>query len=108
MNNEPKFIDVKGAQVMDLTPDYERPLALVDLDVLKKLTRLLNNGSLANIISDFKIVIDDCFTMEAYVKCLSEELAFQTTVNLIEEVTRKDIKIVGKIDLENRDETDCY
>ena len=34
MNNEPKFIDVKGAQVMDLTPDYERPLALVDLDVL--------------------------------------------------------------------------
>ena len=54
------------------------------------------------------MVIDDCFTMEAYVKCLSEELAFQTTVNLIEEVTRKDIKTIGKIDLENQDETNCY
>jgi len=46
--------------------------------------------------------------MEAYVKCLSEELAFQTTVNLIQEVTKKDIKILGNIDLENQDETNCY
>ena len=108
MNNEPKFIDVKGAQVMDLTPDYERPLALVDLDVLKKLTCMLNNGNLASIISDFKYEIDNCHTMETYVKCLSEELAFQTTVNLIQEVTKKDIKTIGKIDLENQDETNCY
>jgi hypothetical protein len=108
MNNEPKFIDVKGAQVMDLTPDYERPLALVDLAVLKKLTGLLSNGNLANIISDFKMMIDDCHTMEAYVKCLSEELAFQTTVNLIQEVTKKDVQILDKIDLENKDETNCY
>ena len=101
MNNEPKFIDVKGAQVMDLTPDYERPLALVDLDVLKKLTSLLSNGNLANIISDFKMMIDDCHTMEAYVKCLSEELAFQTTVNLINEITQDEVKVVGRIDLED-------
>mgnify|MGYP003653719256 CR=1 FL=1 len=105
MNNKPQFIDVKGAQVMDLTPDYERPLALVDLDVLKKLTSLLNNGNLDNIISDFKITIDDCYNMEAYVKCLSEELAFQTTVNLIQEVAKNDIQILGKIDLEGKD---CY
>jgi len=101
MNQEVKFVDVKGAQVMDLTPDYERPLALVDLDVLKKLTSMLNNGNFASIISDFKMMIDNCHTMEAYVKCLSEELAFHTTVNLIQEVTKRDVQILGKIDLDN-------
>ena len=35
---ETKFVDLNGFQVMDLTPDMNRPLALVDLDVLIKLT----------------------------------------------------------------------
>ena len=40
---------------------------------------------------------------------LSEELAFHTTVNLIKEVTGPPLpKVVGKIDLENKDETNCY
>jgi len=34
MEEKIKFIDVNGQQVVDLTPDYERALALVDMDVL--------------------------------------------------------------------------
>lgn len=101
MNKEQKFVDVNGAQVMDLTPDYERPLALVDLDVLKKLTSLLKNSNLADIINTFYGKINDAYTMGAYVKCLSEELAFQTTVNLINEITQDEVKVVGRIDLED-------
>lgn len=41
-----KFIDVNGQQVVDLTPNYERPLALVDMDVLHKLTALLPKADL--------------------------------------------------------------
>ena len=92
MNNKPQFIDVKGAQVMDLTPDYERPLALVDLDVLKKLTSLLNNGNLANIISDFKITIDDCYNMEAYVKCLVKSWHFKQLLILSKKLLKMTYK----------------
>jgi len=38
MEEKIKFIDVNGQQVVDLTPDYERALALVDMDVYLKLT----------------------------------------------------------------------
>jgi len=39
--NEEKFIDVNGFQVMDLAPDMQRKLALVDLDVLVEITNSL-------------------------------------------------------------------
>ena len=38
---EIKWIDINGAQVVDVTPDHHRELALVDLEVLNKLTKLL-------------------------------------------------------------------
>ena len=41
MNKEEKFVDVNGFQVMDLTPDMHRAFALVDLEVLVKLTSYL-------------------------------------------------------------------
>ena len=89
MNQEVKFVEVKGEQVMDLTPDYERPLALVDLDVLKRLTQ----GMISN--------LRDVQSIKEYVATLSEELAFHTTVNLINEVNKSEVNVVGKIDLDS-------
>jgi len=101
MNKEQKFVDVNGAQVMDLTPDYERPLALVDLDVLKKLTKLLPSANLHSIVENHVEVVRNAPTMEVFANVLAEELAFHQTVNLIKEVTADEVKVVGRIDLED-------
>lgn len=113
--NEEKFIDVNGAQVMDLTPDYDRPLALVDLDVLVKITSHLGKGNMRSIkqglISELKDVEsygnENC--LKELVHICSEFTAFHKTVNLIQEITHPlnvtkhnldDSKVLGKIDLD--------
>ena len=101
MNQEVKFVEVKGEQVMDLTPDYERPLALVDLDVLKRLTKLLPTANIYDIKHDMMSKLSDVQSIEEYVVILSEELAFHTTVNLINEVNKSEVNVVGKIDLDS-------
>jgi hypothetical protein len=88
---ETKFIDVNGAQVADLTPSHERPLALVDLEVLGKLTDLLKTADLFSIKRALKILIDDTNSIEKYVSILDSEVAFHKTVNLIQEVTKKEL-----------------
>jgi hypothetical protein len=99
--NEPKFVDVNGAQVMDLTPDYERPLAIVDLDVLKRLTKLLPKANLHEIVESHVIDVRNAQSIGEFADVLSEELAFHQTVNLIKEVTVEPVKVVGRIDLED-------
>ena len=86
MNKDVKFVDVNGAQVMDLTPNHERPLAIVDLDVLKKLTSYLETADMYTIKRNIKDAIDNCDDMKAYVALLEGEVAFHKTVNLISEV----------------------
>ena len=81
-----KFIDVNGQQVVDLTPNYERPLALVDMDVLNKLTELLPKANLYEIKKNLKEKISDASSIEALVKACEDFTAFNTSVNLIKEV----------------------
>jgi hypothetical protein len=101
MNQEVKFVEVKGEQVMDLTPDYERPLALVDLDVLKRLTKLLPTANIYDVTQGMISNLRDVQSIKEYVATLSEELAFHTTVNLINEVNKSEVNVVGKIDLDS-------
>lgn len=101
MNQEVKFVEVKGEQVMDLTPDYERPLALVDLDVLKRLTKLLPTANIYDVTQGMISKLRDAQSIKEYVAILSEELAFHTTVNLINEVNKSEVNVVGKIDLDS-------
>ena len=49
-----KYINIEGNQVIDLTPDYNRPLALVDLTVLRMLTDLLPKADFGNIRHDLR------------------------------------------------------
>ena len=87
-----KFIDVNGSQVMDLTPDYNRPLALVDLDVFIKLTSTLGKSNAYNVkrnlISELREVDTDNGkeSLQALVNIASEFVAFHKTVNLIQEI----------------------
>ena len=92
--NLEKFVDVNGFQVMDLTPDMNRALALVDLDVLIKLTSYLGKASIRNIKHDLVQELRDVSpstgsdkdALQKLVHICDEFAAFHKTVNLIREV----------------------
>lgn len=87
-----KFVDINGNQVMDLSPDYNRPLALVDLDVLVRLTSNLHMSSSHSIkrtlLNDLRNVdTEGMHCIQDLVKICEEFTAFHNTVNLIKQVT---------------------
>jgi hypothetical protein len=113
MVQETKCINIDGNQVIDLTPDYNRPLALVDLTVLNKLTDLLPKGDFSSIRHSLRerIMITD--NLEELVKVTEDFVTFHNSVNLIREVSSRELnpkeqettepKVIGKIDLGNLD-----
>jgi len=101
MNKEQRFVDVNGEQVLDLTPDYDRALALVDLEVLKRLASLLPSANLHRIKRDFIESVRDTENIEQFTAILSEELAFHTTVNVIKEVNEpRSPEVIGHMDID--------
>jgi len=76
MEEKIKFIDVNGQQVVDLTPDYERALALVDMDV----------ADLHEIKRGLKVKISAARSIEDMIDMWEDFIAFHKSVNLIQEV----------------------
>lgn len=105
------YIEINGIQVLDVTPDYNRPLALVDLTVLRMLTDLLPKADFGNIRHDLRTRIMNTNNLVDLVEVCNSFIAFQKSVNLITELTSSDIpqatednqqvepEIEGKIDL---------
>ena len=112
MNKELEKVSIhlNGAEmnVINLSPQSERELALVDLTVIQRLATLLPKADIWCIKDNFITRIKDTSNMEEFVKELTEELAFQTSVNLITTIGKEDIvhpepKVMGKIDLDNEE-----
>jgi hypothetical protein len=115
-----KYVNIEGNQVIDLTPDYNRPLALVDITVLNKLTQLLPKGDFGSIRHNFREQIMKTSNLEELVQASEDFIAFHRTVNLIREIVAGDVnqiqeeelpRVVGHIDLDDidtcgRDHTD--
>ena len=109
MVQETKCINIDGNQVIDLTPDYNRPLALVDLTVLNKLTDLLPKGDFNSIRHSLRERIMNTDNLEELVKVSEDFVTFHNSVNLIREVSSSELnpkeqeteepKVIGKIDL---------
>ena len=106
---EKKFVEINGNQVMDLSPDYNRPLALVDLNVLNRLTDLLPKGDFNGIRHRLREQIMNTNNLEDLVKVTEDFTAFHHSVNLIREVTSDEIgkvipdpkvKVVGRIEMD--------
>ena len=106
-----KYVNIEGNQVIDLTPDYNRPLALVDITVLNKLTKLLPKGDFGSIRHNFREQIMNTSNLEELVQASEDFIAFHRTVNLIREIVAGDVnqvkeeelpRVVGKIDLGDR------
>lgn len=85
-DTEIKWIDVEGQQVVDLTPDYKRALALVDLEVINRLTKLLPKADLYEIKRGLKVKISAARSIEDMIDMWEDFIAFHRSVNLIQEV----------------------
>jgi hypothetical protein len=106
-----RMIDFNNQQVLDVTPDHNRPLALVDLSVLNMLTQLLPKSDFSNIRHNFRSEIMNTSNLEELVQAAEDFIAFHRSVNLIREICQQDVnqvkedelpKVVGKIDLGDR------
>lgn len=86
-----KYVNIEGNQVIDLTPDYNRPLALVDITVLNKLTQLLPKGDFTSIRHNFREQIMNTVNLEQLVQTSEDFIAFHRTVNLIREIVSGDV-----------------
>jgi hypothetical protein len=106
-----KYVDINGIQVLDVTPDYNRPLALVDLTVLNKLTLLLQKDTFSNIRHNFREQIMQTNNLAELVEASEDFIAFHRTVNLIREVCQENVNqindepvgVLGHIDLDDID-----
>lgn len=76
-------IEVNGKPCLVLVPELVNELAVVDLNVIKRLASFLPKASVNQIKSDFKDRMDGCNSLEMYVEALRNELSFHETVNLI-------------------------
>ena len=113
MVQETKWIDIDGNQVIDLSPDYNRPLALVDLTVLNKLTDLLPKGDFSSIRHGLRGQIMNTNNLEELVKVAEDFVTFHNSVNLIREVSSRELntkeqettepEVIGKINLGDLD-----
>ena len=103
-DEQSKFVDVDGQQVLVLTPDYERPLAIVDLAVIKRLASYLPKANLYDIRMAFISELQNVDSISEYVKVIEEELAFHKSVNLINEVDMNTLGVTDMVsDLEDLD-----
>lgn len=89
-----KMININGQDVINLLPENARQGALVDMKTLKRLSDLLPLVSVYEGKNHIIAQISSCSTLEEVCNVMSDELAFHTTVNLINEVKVEDL--IGK------------
>ena len=82
-----QFKHSKGeSQVLDLVPDHNRRLAIVDFDVLNRLTSYLPVQDLSHFKINLKKSITNSHSLEDIVKACEDFTSFHRSVNLIQEV----------------------
>jgi len=102
-----KWIDINGEPVVDVTPDHHRQLALVDLEVLHRLTALLPKADLYEIKRDLIEKISSTRSVEDVVLACEEFTAFHKSVNLIQEVfvelkDNKPNETINNVEIDNQ------
>jgi hypothetical protein len=96
-----KYVEINGNQVMDLTPDFTRPLALVDITVLKHLTDLLPKADFGQIRHGLREQLMANTNIVDLVATCEDFISFHRSVNLIREVLQSEIQDVREPDENN-------
>lgn len=77
---------IEGKEVINLTPDFDRRLALVDFEVLNKIIEFLPTQGFSMFKTNLKMAIGRTEKLEEIVEICENFVAFHKTVNLIKEV----------------------
>ena len=80
-----KTIEFNGKQVIDFTPGDARAMALVDLEVLKRLTNMLDKVSFTDTRHSLREKIMGTNDLSNLVSVCEDFVAFHKSVNLIQE-----------------------
>lgn len=72
-----------GTEAILFAPEKNRQLAIVDLDVLQKLTKILPIASLSTLKQEAINNIDTAKTLDEMICNMKEDIAFHETINLI-------------------------
>jgi hypothetical protein len=80
-----KTIEFNGKQVIDFTPGDARAMALVDLEVLKRLTNMLDKVSFTDTRHSLREKIMGTNDLSNLVSVCEGFVAFHKSVNLIQE-----------------------
>ena len=97
---------IEGKKVINLTPDFDRRLALVDLQVLNRLTEHLPVQDIAYFKINLKKNITNSHSLKEMVEICEDFVAFHKTVNLIQEVCLNCPEEFADQDIEE-DEQEC-
>lgn len=77
---------IEGKEVINLTPDFDRRLALIDFEVLNKIIEFLPTQGFSMFKTNLKMAIGRTEKLEEIVEICENFVAFHKTVNLIKEV----------------------
>lgn len=88
-----KMITINGSEVINLLPENARQGALVDMSTLKRLTDLLPEQSFYGVKQNVSNLILQTQSVEEMCDVMADELAFQHTVNVINEIDLKELEV---------------
>jgi hypothetical protein len=78
-----EYVEIKGQQVAVLVPEITNTLALVDVNVIKRLASMLPRTNLSDTKDALYTAVRRCSTIQEYVNVLKDEVAFHESVNII-------------------------
>lgn len=81
-----KLIKLGDGTAVSFLPEHKGIAAIVDLNTLQRISRLLGNTSLGDIKDEFIGKIEESGTMEEFTEVIAKELAFHSTFNNIKKI----------------------
>jgi hypothetical protein len=83
-NSNPQFVKLStGEEAVVLTPAFEGPKAIVDLNTIQRLARLLPEAHFRTIRRDLVSRLEGSDNLTDMLYIMEEELAFHKSVNII-------------------------
>ena len=85
MNRNETIVNVNGQDAIMFSANADRKLAVVDLEVLKQLTGMLQNADFDEIIASYRTVLNNVSNFKEAIQVSEDFVAFHKTVNMIME-----------------------
>ena len=85
MNKNETIVNVNGQDAVMFSANADRKLAVVDLEVLKQLTGMLQNADFDEVIASYKTHLSHAFNLKEVILISEDFVAFHKTVNMIVE-----------------------